>query len=144
MGTLVERKMRYVVLCKMDGCTAQVALEGFTRQMKKLPRFLLGSLTYDRATEMTCHPELMRRLNIDLWFADPHAPWQRGSNENTNGLLRQFMPRDADLSKASREYLNDVAGLTNARPRQPLGWKTPSEALALEIDQFNSGVARAS
>ncbi|KGR43571.1 transposase [Xanthomonas vasicola] len=130
----------------MDGCTAQAALEVFTRHTKKLPRFPLGSLTYDRATEMTCHPELMRRLNIDLWLADPHAPWQRGSNENTNGLLRQFMPRGGDLSKASREYLNDVADLMNARPRQPLGWKTPSEALALalEIDQFNSRVARAS
>ncbi|MEA9577339.1 IS30 family transposase, partial [Xanthomonas campestris] len=123
VGTLVERKTRFVVLCKMDGCTAQDALEGFTRQMKKLPHFLLGSLTYDRGTEMTCYPELMKRLNIDLWFADPHAPWQRGSNENTNGLLRQFMPKGADLSKASQEYLNNVADLMNARPRQTLGWK---------------------
>lgn len=144
VGTLVERKTRFVVLCKMDGCTAQDALEGFTRQMKKLPHFLLGSLTYDRGTEMTCYPELMKRLNIDLWFADPHAPWQRGSNENTNGLLRQFMPKGADLSKASQEYLNNVADLMNARPRQTLGWKTPNQALEEEIAQFNSCVALAS
>jgi len=144
VGTLVERKTRFVVLCKMDGCTAQDALEGFTRQMKKLPHFLLGSLTYDRGTEMTCYPELMKRLNIDLWFADPHAPWQRGSNENTNGLLRQFMPKGADLSKASQEYLNNVADLMNARPRQTLGWKTPNQALEEEIAQFNSRVALAS
>lgn len=144
VGTLVERKTRFVVLCKMDGCTAQDALEGFTRQMKKLPHFLLGSLTYDRGTEMTCYPELMKRLNIDLWFADPHAPWQRGSNENTNGLLRQFMPKGADLSKASQEYLNNVADLMNARPRQTLGWKTPNQALEEEFAQFNSRVALAS
>ena len=144
VGTLVERKTRFVVLCKMDGCTAQDALEGFTRQMKKLPHFLLGSLTYDRGSEMTCYPELMKRLNIDLWFADPHAPWQRGSNENTNGLLRQFMPKGADLSKASQEYLNNVADLMNARPRQTLGWKTPNQALEEEFAQFNSRVALAS
>ncbi|WP_223571658.1 IS30 family transposase, partial [Xanthomonas citri] len=78
------------------------------------------------------------------WFADPHAPWQRGSNENTNGLLRQFMPKGADLSKASQEYLNNVADLMNARPRQTLGWKTPNQALEEEIAQFNSRVALAS
>ena len=75
VGTLVERKTRFVVLCRMDGCTAQDALEGFTRQMKKLPAFLRESLTYDRGTEMTCHVELSNRLNLDIWFADPYAPW---------------------------------------------------------------------
>jgi len=93
---------------------------------------------------MTCYPALMKRLNIDLWFADPHAPWQRGSNENTNGLLRQFMPKGADLSKASQEYLNNVVDLMNARPRQTLGWKTPNEAVEEEIAKFNSRVALAS
>ncbi|OLH12963.1 transposase, partial [Xanthomonas oryzae pv. oryzae] len=85
VGTLVERKTRFVVLCRMDGCTAADALEGFTRQMKKLPASMRTSLTYDRGTELTCYAELMQGLNIDVWFADPHAPWQRGSNENTNG-----------------------------------------------------------
>ncbi|WP_146093669.1 IS30 family transposase, partial [Xanthomonas hyacinthi] len=122
VGTLVERKTRFVVLCRMDGCTADAALEGFTRQMKKLPAFLRESLTYDRGTELTCYEELMRRLNIDVWFADPYAPWQRGSNENTNGLLRQFLPKGVDLSQASQEYLNHVAKLMNGRPRQTLGW----------------------
>ena len=78
--------------------TAQDALEGFTGQMKTLPAFLRESLTHDRGSEMRCHVELARRLNLDIWFADPHAPWQRGSNENTNGLLRQFPPKGADLS----------------------------------------------
>lgn len=88
VGTVVERKTRYLILSKMRGCTADAALEGFTRQMKRLPAALRKSMTYDRGSEMACHPELARRLKIDIWFCDPHAPWQRGSNENTNGLLR--------------------------------------------------------
>jgi len=134
VGTLVERKTRFVVLCRMDGCTAQHALEGFTRQMKKLPAFLRESLTYDRGTEMTCHVELARELNLDIWFADPHAPWQRGSNENTNGLLRQFLPKGMDLSGVSQIQLNDIAKLMNGRPRQTLGWLTPEEAIAQELE----------
>jgi IS30 family transposase len=77
VGTQVEHKTRFVVLCKMDGCTAEAALEGFSRQMRKLPAFMHESLAYGRGTEMTCYEELMRRLNIDVWFADPHVPWQR-------------------------------------------------------------------
>lgn len=133
VGTLVERKTRFVVLCRMDGCTAADALEGFTRQMKKLPAFLRESLTYDRGTEMTCHVELARQLNLDIWFADPYAPWQRGSNENTNGLLRQFLPKGMDLSGVSQMQLNDIAKLLNGRPRQTLGWKTPEEVMAMEL-----------
>ncbi|WP_080418117.1 IS30 family transposase [Burkholderia ubonensis] len=133
VGTLVERKTRFVVLCRMDGCTAEDALEGFTRQMKKLPAFLRESLTYDRGSEMTCHVELAERLNLDIWFADPYAPWQRGSNENTNGLLRQFLPKGMDLSDVTQMQLNDIAKLLNGRPRQTLGWKTPEEAMAVEL-----------
>lgn len=110
-GTLVERKKRFVILCKMDGCTAEAALEGFSRQLKKLHESIRTSLTYDPGTELTCYPELMDRLDIDVWFADLHAPWQRGSNENTNGLLRQFLPKGIDLSRPSQEYLNRVAML---------------------------------
>ncbi|MFT7596402.1 MAG: IS30 family transposase [Paracoccaceae bacterium] len=90
---------------------------------------------------MACHPELARRLKIDIWFCDPHAPWQRGSNENTNGLLRQFMPKGSDLSNASQTYLNDVARLMNGRPRKTLGWNTPAEAMAEEVAAFKSTVA---
>ncbi|WP_028232208.1 IS30 family transposase [Paraburkholderia mimosarum] len=133
VGTLVERKTRFVVLCRMDGCTAQDALEGFTRQMKKVPAFLRESLTYDRGSEMTCHVELAERLNLDIWFADPYAPWQRGSNENTNGLLRQFLPKGMDLSGVTQTQLNDIARLLNGRPRQTLGWKTPEEVMAMEL-----------
>ena len=141
VGTLVERRTRFVVLCRMDGCTADDALEGFCRQMKKLPAFLRESLTYDRGSEMACHEELARRLNIDIWFADPHAPWQRGSNENTNGLLRQFLPKGMDLSTVSQTRLNDIARLLNGRPRMTLGWKTPEQALAIEMAQYAQRVA---
>jgi IS30 family transposase len=140
VGTLVERKTRFVVLCRMDGCTAQDALEGFTRQMKKMPAFLRESLTYDRGTEMTCHVELSKRLNLDIWFADPHAPWQRGSNENTNGLLRKFLPKGMDLSSVTQIQLNDIAKLLNGRPRQTLGWDTPEEAMAKELE--NAALAK--
>ena len=101
-------------------------------------------MIYDRGSELACHPELARRLKIDIWFADPHAPWQRGSNENTDGLLRQFIPKGTDLSDASQTWLNDVARLMNGRPRKTLGWKTPAETLAEEIAAFRSNVALAS
>ena len=137
MGTVVERKTRFVV----DGCTAQAALEGFTRQMKKLPAFLRESLTYDNGSEMACHAELSKRLKLDIWFCDPHAPWQRGSNENTNGLLRQFLPKGADLSQVSQTQLNDIARLMNGRPRKTLNWKTPEEAMAKEMAEYAKRVA---
>ena len=141
VGTLVERKTRFVTLAKMEGNGAAAALEGFTRQMKHLPAVLRRSLTYDRGMEMACHPELARRLKIDIWFCDPHAPWQRGSNENTNGLLRQFMPKGTDLSQYTQRDLDHIAKLMNERPRKTLGWKTPAEALAEELATFASHVA---
>jgi IS30 family transposase len=141
VGTVVERKTRFLILSKMRGCTADAALEGFTRQMKRLPAVLRKSMTYDRGSEMACHPELARLLKIDIWFCDPHAPWQRGSNENTNGLLRQFFPKGTDLSTISQTELNDVARLMNQRPRKTLGWKTPEEAMAEELAAFRSNVA---
>jgi IS30 family transposase len=141
VGTLVERKTRFVVLCKMRGNGAEAVLDSFTRQMKRLPVALRKSMTYDRGSEMACHPELARRLKIDIWFCDPHAPWQRGSNENTNDLLRQFMPKGTNLGDASQTWLNDVAALMNNRPRKTLGWKTPAEAMAEELAAFRSTVA---
>ena len=107
----------------------------------QMPAVLRKSMTCDRGSEMACHPELARRLKIDIWFCDPHAPWQRGSNENTNGLLRQFFPKGTDLSGISQTELNDVARLMNQRPRKTLGCKTPEEALAEELAAFRSNVA---
>ena len=98
-------------------------------------------MTYDRCSEMACHTELARRLKIDIWFCDPHAPKPRGSNENTNGLLRQVFPKGTDLSGISQAELNDVARLMNQRPRKTIGWKTPEDAMAEEFAAFRSTVA---
>ncbi|MGK2942974.1 MAG: IS30 family transposase, partial [Immundisolibacter sp.] len=117
------------------------ALVGFTRQMKALPAFLRESLTYDRGSEMACHEALAKRLKLDIWFCDPYAPWQRGSNENTNGLLRQFLPKGIDLSDVTQTQLNDIARLLNGRPRKTLGWKTPDEAMTDELAIFSKRVA---
>lgn len=141
IGTLVERKTRFVLLCKMDGNGAEAALEGFSRQMKRLPVSLRKSMTYDRGLEMACHPELARRLKIDIWFCDPYSPWQRGSNENTNGLLRQFLPKGIDLSTHTQRELSQIATLLNHRPRKTLGWKTPAQALSEELARFTANVA---
>jgi len=109
--------------------------------MKRLPVALRRSMTCDRGAEMACHPELSHRLKIDIWSCDPHAPWQRGSNENTNGLLRQFFPKGTDLSDLSQTTLNDVARMMNDRPRKTLGWNTPAEAMAEELAAIKSTVA---
>ena len=141
VGTLAERKTRFLILSKMGGNGAEAALEGFTRQMKHLPQKLCKSMTYDRGLEMACHPELARRLKIDIWFCDPHARWQRGSNENTNGLLRQVLPKGSDLSQYSQRDLSHIVKLMNERPRKTLGWKTPAEAIAEELAPFTQSVA---
>jgi IS30 family transposase len=125
----------------MEGNGAAAALDAFSRQMKHLPRHLRRSMTCDRGSEMACHPEQARRLKIDIWFCDPHAPWQRGSNANTNGLVRRVMPKGRDLADISQTWLNDVAALKNNRPRKTLGWRTPAEAMADEIAAFRSTVA---
>ena len=141
VGTLVERKTRFLLLGKMDGNGAAAALESFTRQMRRLPLSMRKSMTYDRGLEMACHPELARRLKIDIWFCDPHAPWQRGSNENTNGLLRQFLPKGSDLRLQSQKNLDHIAWLMNNRPRKTLNWKTPAEAFQEELAAFANSVA---
>ena len=102
VGTLVERKTRLVALVKMAGCDAQSALRGFRREFKKVPPDLRQTLTYDRGSEMALHQKLAKQLSIDIYFADPYTPWQRGSNENTNGLLRQYLPKGTDLSVYSQ------------------------------------------
>jgi len=137
-GTVVERKTWLVILGKMTGRTASAALPGFTHQMKRVPVALRRRVTRNRNSEMACHSELARRLKIDIRFCDPPAHRPRGSNENTNGLLRQVFPKGTDLSNLSQATLNDVARLMNDRPRKTLGWTTHAEAMAQELAAIKS------
>ena len=127
VGTLVDRKTGYLVLSKMDSKSATDVREGFERQMRVLPEFLRMSMTYDRGSEMAQHPIMSKNLNIDIYFADPHAPWQRGSSENINGLIRQYLPKGEDLSKYSQQELDQIAWLLNTRPRQRFNFYSPQE-----------------
>jgi IS30 family transposase len=123
VGTLVERTTHLVILAKMDGTDATSARQGFTKKLRHVPALLRKTLTYDRGKEMAEHA----RLAIQIFFADPYSPWQRGTNENTNGLLRQYLPKGTDLSGYSQRELNAIAHRLNTRPRKCLDCATPLE-----------------
>ena len=130
VGVLVERSSRMVLLCKMPDASAESALAAFTAKLNLIAAPLRQTLTYDQGKEMAYHQELARRTNIRVYFCDPHSPWQRGSCENTNGLLRQFLPKGTDLSVHDQDALDSIADLMNNRPRETLGWKTPYQTFA--------------
>jgi IS30 family transposase len=130
IGTLVERKTRYVMLLHLgEGRTAEHVRVALTKKIQELPKHLRRSLTWDRGKEMSQHAQFTVDTGVKVFFCDPHSPWQRGSNENTNGLLRQYFPKGENLSKYTAEYLDFVANQLNGRPRQTLGWKKPCEVL---------------
>jgi len=136
IGTLVERRTRFVMLLHLPGGHGTDAVaEQMTQVMGSLPAQLRRSLTWDQGSEMTAHKKIALATDLEIYFCDPHSPWQRGSNENTNGLLRQYFPKSTDLSVHSRERLDAVAAELNGRPRKTLGWKTPAQALREELDR---------
>lgn len=141
VATLVERKSRYVLLARMDGCGADAALKALTLHLGRIPAALRKTLTYDQGKEMACHEELSRRLKLNIYFCDPHSPWQRGSNENANGLIREYLPKGMDLSNISQMHLNAIARELNERPRKVLGFLTPAEVFQRDFIQLASGVA---
>ena len=141
IGTLVDRSSRFVILAKVEDASAESILEGFTRRLRTLPKAFRQTLTYDQGREMARHQELERRTGIRVFFADPHSPWQRPTNENTNGLLRQYFPKGTDLSEYSQRHLTFVANELNNRPRKSLGFRTPAEVMAQQIRELNAGVA---
>ena len=134
IATLVERHTRYVMLAKVANKDTQTVISALIKQAKKLPRELYKSLTWDRGKELTDHRRFTLATDIDVYFCDPQSPWQRGSNENTNGLLRQYFPKGTDLSVHSQAHLNKVARQLNERPRETLQFETPAE-------RFNACVA---
>ncbi len=160
IGTLVERTTRFTLLLHLPpmpghgqesrmkdgpalaGHGAEAVQDAITRAMIALPEHLRRSLTWDQGAEMAQHARLRIDPGLTVYFCDPHSPWQRGTNENTNGLLRQYFPRGTDLSKHSARDLTAVAHALNTRPRKTLGWKTPAEALDQFLSStFNRGVA---
>ena len=141
IGTIVERTTRYLVLVKMDGTDARSACKAFTRRFRTIPPGLRKSMTYDRGKEMARHKELSRKLKMDVYFADPQSPWQRGSNENTNGLLRQYFPKGTDLGGYTQRQLNQVADEMNGRPRKTLNFKKPIEVISTIINNQTVALA---
>jgi len=134
IATLVERHTRYVMLAKVANKDTQTVVAALIKQANKLPDELFKSLTWDRGKELADHRRFTLATNIDVYFCDPQSPWQRGSNENTNGLLRQYFPKGTDLSGYSQAHLNKVARQLNERPRETLKYETPAE-------RFNACVA---
>ena len=131
IGTLVERATRYVMLVHLPGRRdAQTVRDALIATITGLPAHLKRSLTWDQGVEMARHHEFSLATGMPVYFCDPHSPWQRGSNENTNGLLRQYFPKGSDLSAHTPEDLAAVAAQLNRRPRKTLGWDTPAERLA--------------
>jgi IS30 family transposase len=147
IGTLVERMTRFTLLLHLPRMTghghearvkngpalaghgAEAVRDAITRTIITLPKQLRRSLTWDQGAEMTQHARLKIDAGVQVYFCDPHSPWQRGTNENTNGLLRQYFPKSTDLSVHTAEDIAAVATVLNARPRKTLAWKTPAEAL---------------
>jgi IS30 family transposase len=130
IGTLVERSTRYVMLLHLpDGKTAEHVRDALTKKILTLPRELRRSLTWDQGSELSQHAQFTIDTDMRVFFCDPHSPWQRGSNENTNGLLRQYFPKGTDLNQFDATRLDEVARKLNGRPRQTLGWRTPAEKL---------------
>lgn len=141
IGTLVERTSRYIMLVRLDGLSAQDILEGFTRRLRSIPPELRKTLTYDQGSEMALHKTLAKRLRMDIFFCDAYKPWQRGSNENANGLIRRYLPKGVDLSPFTDEDLSKLEFILNNRPRQILDYATPQEVFSsLKLDSI-AGVA---
>lgn len=130
VGTLVERTSRRIMLVKLDGMDSLSVTDAFAKRLRRIPVSLRKTLTYDRGAEMSMHQSLAKRLHIDIFFCDPYKPSQRATNENFNGLVREYLPKGMDLSTVSAEQLKSIENKLNNRPRKILGFKTPNEVFS--------------
>jgi len=133
VATLVERHSRFCMLVKVPGRDTATVVAALSRHVRQLPATLRRSLTWDRGLEMAQHKSFTMATDVQVYFCDPQSPWQRGSNENTNGLLRQYLPKKADLSAYSQSDLNEIALRLNQRPRKTLGFQTPADRLQASV-----------
>lgn len=131
--TLVERKSRFLVLVKVPSKSTDDVVTSISKCVLELPNCLRRSLTWDRGIEMTNHKTFTRATSMPVYFCDPQSPWQRGSNENTNGLLHQYLPKGHDLSFLSQEQLDAIAARLNRRPRKMLDFRTPADVLSQNV-----------
>lgn len=141
VGTLVERLSRYVMLVKLDAATAEDILRGFKRRLQSIPQSLRKTMTYDQGSEMSRHQDLSAALNMDIYFCDPRSPWQRGSNENANGLIREYLPKGTDLSQITQQQLTAIEHSLNNRPRKILDFYSPAEVFSQLTSDLIRGVA---
>jgi IS30 family transposase len=132
-ATLVERRSRFAILVKLREKRTEAVVDALIKAVRKLPAALRKSLTWDRGSELSDHARLTIATDVQVYFCDPYCPWQRGSNENTNGLLRQYYPKGTDLSTVSQAQLDVVARKLNTRPRETLGWKSPADILEASV-----------
>lgn len=130
IATLVERRSRYVMLVRVGAKTSEDVVAALARQVRTLPCAMVRTLTWDRGSELTAHARFTMATDVKVYFCDPHSPWQRGINENTNGLLRQYFPKGMDLSHLSQDELDAVARELKARLRKTLDYPTPADILA--------------
>jgi len=140
VGTLVERTSGYLMRVKMRDATGRSAMEGFSAALNRIALAVRKSMTYDQCRELAKHAEITQNMGVAIYFCDPHSPWQRGSNENVNGLIRQLMPKGTDLSVYSQEQLDEIAYLMNIRPRKRFNCKCPIEAMT-EVEGMHHSAA---
>jgi transposase, IS30 family len=141
VGTLVERTSRYLMLTSLPSLGSTAVLDAFTQRLRRIPTSLRKTLTYDQGSEMAQHATLAKRLRIDVYFCDAHSPWQRGTNENANGLIREYLPKGTDLKAVCDDELAAIEQALNNRPRKILGFRTPAEVFAELKRDHIAGVA---
>ena len=139
VGTLVELKSGYLILAKMNDATATSAVEGFSSALNRMPLAARKSMTYDQGREMAKHAKITQDTGVAIYFCDPHSPWQRGANENINGLIRQYLPKGTDLSMHSQEELDAIALELNMRPRKRFDFKCPIEVMGELMAKYQEG-----